>query len=87
MRLDREQLDHVLFLSETIMENRKRALMPEAMQCLIYIVKTLEHADVPDETMREMLQIMHRIEQELIAENERLKEIRGNLSGTTRSRL
>jgi hypothetical protein len=85
LRLTREQLDHVRFLSETVLENRKRALMPDAMQCLLYIVKTLPDADVPDAAAQEMFDLLRRIERELIEENERLKEIRSNMAWAYRS--
>jgi hypothetical protein len=84
LRLTREQLDHVRFLSETVLENRKRALMPDVVQCLLYIVKTLPEAEVPDAAAQEMVDLMYRIERELIEENERLKEIRNNMAWTNR---
>lgn len=80
MRLNREHLDHVIFLAETILANRKRALMPDALQCLLYIVKALDHADLPEEPAKEIALCIRRIEEELIEENRRLAEIKRNLS-------
>lgn len=86
MKLTQDQLDHVIFLSETIVENRKRHLMPEALQCLIHIVKTLQNADMLDEPAHETFALIAKIEQELIEENLRLQEIRHNMSHPRQSR-
>lgn len=84
MKLTQEQLEHVLFLCETIRQDRKRGLMPDAIQCLMYIVKSLPQVDLPDESARRLLNLVQEIEGALIAENERLQEIRSNMNHPNR---
>lgn len=86
MKLSTEQLDHIVFLSEVVLEANKRRLMPDTIRCLLYIVKSLKSADVLDEPAQEIFALIERIEQELVEENERLQEISGNLSAAYSNR-
>ena len=80
MRLTREQLDHIEFLAGVVLAAPKRSLMPDALRCLLYIVKSLRTAELPDESGAQLWSLVEKMERELIAENDRLTEIRDNLA-------
>jgi len=80
MRLTREQLDHIEFLAGVVLDGPKRSLMPDALRCLLYIVKSLRTAELPDESGAQLWSLVEKMERELIAENDRLTEIRDNLA-------
>lgn len=84
MKLTQQELNHVIFLSEVVLEDRKRALMPETIECLLHIVKALPDVDLLEDTADDMEQLIEQIEQQLKLENTRLQEIRNNLSNQLR---
>jgi len=46
----------------------------------LYIVKSLRTAELPDESGAQLWSLVEKMERELIAENDRLTEIRDNLA-------
>jgi hypothetical protein len=80
MKLSQNELRHVVFLAETVFEGNKRAMIPPAAQCLLYIVKSLEDVEMPDAIQAEIRRLVDEIEDQLKSENDRLREISGNLN-------
>ncbi|WP_442601347.1 hypothetical protein [Paenibacillus sp. KN14-4R] len=80
MKMNQEELGHLVFLSEVVLSGRKKGLMEETLQCLLYIVKSLEEAELPDSVIAEMNSLMEAIEHELRIENDRVKEIEYHLN-------
>ncbi len=84
MSITKQELEHVLFLSQVVMEGNKRTLMPSTLQTLMYIAKSLDHVDLSEpvtEVIREWIQA---VEAELIHESHRLNEIQSNLAQRTK---
>ncbi|HEY0828757.1 MAG TPA: hypothetical protein VGE40_11715 [Bacilli bacterium] len=84
MLLTQKELGHVVFLSQMILDGNKKGLMPEAIQCLLYIVKSLSDVALSDDVSEEIRLIIVRVEEELRLENIRMKEIKQNLNGSNR---
>lgn len=87
MKLTQKELNHVIFLSEVVLDDTKRALMPETIECLLHIVKALPHVDLLDDTADEIQDLIAKIEEQLKIENDRLQEIRYNLSSFRKRNL
>ncbi|MFD2613218.1 hypothetical protein [Paenibacillus gansuensis] len=79
MQVTQEQLRHVVFLSEVVLEGNKRGMMEETIQLLLYIVKSLKEAEIPTDVSLEMEHLTAQIEERLKQENDRLQEIELNL--------
>ncbi|MCR8643913.1 hypothetical protein NV379_14755 [Paenibacillus sp. N1-5-1-14] len=79
MKLNEEELRHLVFLAEVVLSGRKKSLMDETLQCLLYVVKSLDEAELPDSVMEHMNQLTEMIEHDLRNENDRMKEINSNL--------
>jgi hypothetical protein len=84
MKLSQNELNHVIFLSEVVLDDHKRALMPETIECLLHIVKALPDCDLLDDTADEIQDLISKIEAQLKTENDRLQEIRQNLTTSGR---
>lgn len=84
MKFTEKELGHLVFLAEVVLEGRKKELMPEMMQCLLYVAKSIREAEFPQETAEQIRDMMERMEQALKGENDRLREIRGNLQRRSR---
>ncbi len=80
MKLSEEELSHIIFLSGMIVENKKRNLMEDTAQCLLYLVKSMREADLPEGVCEEIRERIARMEAQLKQENDRMHEIRQNLS-------
>lgn len=80
MKFSETELHHLVFLSEVVLENKKRAMMGEMMQCLLYVVKSLQEADLSDDVTEEIRMLISSIENKLKQENARMQEIHHNLS-------
>ncbi|MEB3100208.1 hypothetical protein [Ferviditalea candida] len=80
MKLFSQELGHIVFLSEVIHSGNKRHLMGDAMKCLLYVAKSLEEVEVSEEVKEELDRLIAGLESQLIKENDRIREIRGNLS-------
>lgn len=79
MKLTQKELNHLVFLSEVVLTGKKKSLMDETLQCLLYIVKSLEEVELPDSVARQIERLTALIEADLREENERMQEIRGHL--------
>lgn len=79
MKLTQEQLEHVIFLTEVVLDVNKRHLMPDALQILLYIAKSLHASDIQELPTDEINSIISRMERVLIAENDRLRDIHTQL--------
>lgn len=79
MKLTQEELNHLVFLSEVVLTGNKKSLMDETLQCLLYIVKSLEEVELPDSVVGQIERLIGLIEADLRDENERMQEIRGHL--------
>jgi hypothetical protein len=79
MKLTQKELNHLIFLTEVVMEGKKRGLMDETLQCLLYIVKSLDEVELPESVVDQIERLTSMIEADLRSENERMKEIHGHL--------
>lgn len=79
LKLTQKELNHLVFLSEVVLTGKKKSLMDETLQCLLYIVKSLEEVDLPDSVVGQIERLTALIEADLREENERMQEIRGHL--------
>jgi len=74
-----EQLSHLIFLSEVVLTANKKSLMDETLQCLLYIVKSLEEIELPESVVQQIEGLIQMIEHDLREENERVQENRSHL--------
>lgn len=81
MKVTQEELSHLIFLSEVILNGNKKARMEEMLRCLLYIVKSVEEVELPDSAGEQIAELLAGLENELRTENDRLQEIKSNLSG------
>jgi hypothetical protein len=81
MKMTQKELNHLIFLTEVVIEGNKKSLMEETLQCLLYIVKSVEEVDLPDMVIDQIERLTARIEADLRSENERIREIRGRIDG------
>ncbi|WNR43152.1 hypothetical protein [Paenibacillus roseipurpureus] len=79
MKLTQKELNHLIFLSEVVLTGNKKSLMEETLQCLLYIVKSLEEVELPESVVGQIEALTALIEADLREENERMQEIRGHL--------
>ena len=79
MKLTQSELQYLVFLAGVVRDGNKRGLMAETIQCLIYIVKSLTEAELPESVVAEIRALIGKVEEELRQENDRLREIRSNL--------
>ncbi|MBP1965243.1 hypothetical protein GQF04_15140 [Paenibacillus aceris] len=79
MKMTQKELSHLIFLSEVVLTGKKKSLMDETLQCLLYIVKSVEEVELPDTVVDQIECLMAMIESDLRDENERMQEIRGHL--------
>lgn len=79
LKLTQKELNHLVFLSEVVLTGKKKSLMDETLQCLLYIVKSLEEVELPDSVVGQIERLTALIEADLRDENERMQEIRGHL--------
>jgi hypothetical protein len=80
MKLTEQELNHLVFLSEVVVDARKRELMVETIRCLLYIVKSQREVDVPEDVAHTVQELVGAIEDQLRQENDRMREIRHNLT-------
>jgi hypothetical protein len=80
MKVSQKELSHLIFLADVVMNGKKKTMMEETMQCLIYIVKSIQEIDLPDNVVEQMYLRVEKIEEQLRSENDRLQEINHNLS-------
>ncbi|TXK86015.1 hypothetical protein FU659_00765 [Paenibacillus sp. N3.4] len=86
MKMTQAELSHLVFLSEVVLTGKKKSLMEETLQCLLYIVKSLEEIELPDMVVDQIEQLTALIESDLRSENERIQEIRGHLDWNQKNR-
>ncbi|MNI06824.1 hypothetical protein D3C73_598180 [compost metagenome] len=79
MILTQKELTHLIFLSEVVITGKKKGLMDETLQCLLYIVKSLEEVELPDSVVEQIERLTAMIEADLRIENERQREIQSYL--------
>ncbi|RTE04853.1 hypothetical protein EJQ19_25935 [Paenibacillus whitsoniae] len=79
MKMTQKELNHLIFLTEVILSGKKKNLMEETLQCLLYIVKSLEDVELPDSVVQQIERLTADIEADLRGENERMQEIRSHL--------
>jgi hypothetical protein len=84
LKLTQKELNHLIFLAEVVIQGKKRGLMDETLQCMLYIVKSLEEVDLPDTVVDQIERLTAMIEADLRRENERIQEIRGQLDWSQR---
>lgn len=85
MKLNQLEINHLVFLAEVVQNGHKKTLMDGTYQCLLYIVKSLEEAELPDAVGEHIQSLVQKIEEELRNENIRILEIRGALSNRSHS--
>ena len=86
MKLAQKELSHLIFLAGVVRDGNKKGLMTETIQCLMYIVKALPEVDLPEGVVDEIKALTDKVEEELRHENDRLHEIRYNLTHPTERR-
>ncbi|MFC9775104.1 hypothetical protein [Paenibacillus chitinolyticus] len=79
MSVLQNELTHLIFLAEVVIASRKKEVMEDTLQCLLYIIKSLPEVEVPDSVAEQIAHLTERIEEKLRLENERIQEIQGNL--------
>lgn len=79
LKMTQKELNHLIFLTEVILSGKKKNLMQETLQCLLYIVKSLEDVELPDSVVQQIERLTADIEADLRGENERMQEIRSHL--------
>jgi len=79
MKLGKEELNHLLFLADVVRDGNKKKLMPDMLECLAYVARSVTEAELPDNVVHRIRQLTDKVESELRQENERLREIRNNL--------
>ncbi|KRF03884.1 hypothetical protein ASG89_03780 [Paenibacillus sp. Soil766] len=79
LKFSQKELNHLVFLSEVVLTGKKKSLMDETLQCLLYIVKSLEEVELPDSVVGQIERLTALIETDLRDENVRMQEIRGHL--------
>lgn len=79
MKLGKEELQHLLFLADVVKDGRKKKLMPDVLECLTYVVRSVTEVDLPDTVVARIRQLTGKMEAELRQENDRLQEIHRNL--------
>jgi hypothetical protein len=79
MKLEKDELTHLLFLADVVKDGNKKKLMPDMLECLLYVARSVTEADLPDNVILRIRQLTGKMEEELRQENDRLKEIRHNL--------
>jgi hypothetical protein len=84
MRMNESELGHLVFLAEVVKNGNKKGLMEETYQILLYIVKGLTDAELPDSVGEQVRELVARIEAELRDENDRIRDIRGALTQPSR---
>ncbi len=80
MKVTQKELSHLIFLADVVMNGKKKAMMEETLQCLIYIVKSIQEIELPDNVVEQMHLHIEKIEEQLRSENDRLQEIKHNLA-------
>ncbi|WP_261301842.1 hypothetical protein [Paenibacillus andongensis] len=86
LKMTQEELSHLIFLSEVVLTGKKKSLMDETLQCLLYIVKSVEEVELPDTVVDQIESLTALIESDLRNENERIQEIRGHLDWSQKGR-
>jgi len=76
---DRE-IGHLVFLAEVVLNSKKKALMDETYRCLLFLVKGLQTVELTDAAYEQVQQLIASIEAELRDENERIRDINGELT-------
>ncbi|WP_235550719.1 hypothetical protein [Paenibacillus sp. Soil787] len=84
--MTQKELSHLIFLSEVVLTGNKKSLMDETLQCLLYIVKSVEEVELPDTVVDQIESLTALIESDLRNENERIQEIRGHLDWSQKGR-
>ncbi|MCY9664159.1 hypothetical protein M5X11_04080 [Paenibacillus alginolyticus] len=84
--MTQKELSHLIFLSEVVLTGKKKSLMDETLQCLLYIVKSVEEVELPDTVVDQIESLTALIESDLRNENERIQEIRGHLDWSQKGR-
>jgi hypothetical protein len=80
MNVTQKELSHLIFLADVVMNGKKKTMMEETMQCLLYIVKSIREIELPDNVVEHMSLLVEKIEEQLRSENDRLQEIKHNLT-------
>jgi Asp-tRNA(Asn)/Glu-tRNA(Gln) amidotransferase C subunit len=80
MKITQQELNHLIFLSDVVIQGKKKGMMVETLQCLLYIVKSIEEIDLPEMVVEQMNQLIESIEADLRTENDRMQEIHHNLT-------
>jgi hypothetical protein len=75
MLLTQKELSHLIFLSDVVLNGKKKALMEETLQCLAFLVKSIEQVDIPDLVMERVQELVANIESQLRSENDRMQDI------------
>ncbi|OPH57205.1 hypothetical protein BC351_25390 [Paenibacillus ferrarius] len=86
MKLTQKELSHLIFLSEVVLTGKKKSLMDETLQCLLYIVKSVEEVELPETVVSQIETLTALIEMDLRSENERIQEIRSHLDWSHKGR-
>ncbi|MCD1259113.1 hypothetical protein B5M42_009710 [Paenibacillus athensensis] len=74
MNMTQEELSHLIFLTEVVIAGKKKSLMHETLQVLLYIVKSVDQIELPDSVIDQIERLIALIEHDLRQENERMQE-------------
>jgi hypothetical protein len=84
MIVTQKELSHLIFLTDVVMNGKKKIMMEETLHCLMYIVKSIQEIDLPDNVVEQIQLHIEKIEDQLRSENDRLQEINHNLSNPSK---
>ncbi|GIP33930.1 hypothetical protein [Paenibacillus sp. J2TS4] len=75
MLLSQKELSHLVFLADVVLNGKKKAAMEDTLRCLLYVVKSLPEAELPDSVVEHIRLLVENIEAQLRSENNRQQEI------------
>lgn len=79
MKWTQQELSHLVFLSQVILDGNKKTLMPDALRSLLFVAKSLQEVEISAEIADELERLNQRMEEQLRVENDRIQEIMENL--------
>lgn len=87
MVFSQKELSHLIFLADVVLNGNKKDAMEDMLHCLLYIVKSLQEAELPESVAEEIGERVDRIEMKLKMENSRMQDIQFRFSQRKRSPL
>ncbi|GIP37971.1 hypothetical protein J31TS4_12510 [Paenibacillus sp. J31TS4] len=71
MKVTQQQLEHLVLLTDMVLNGEKSGAMEDMLQCLLFVVKSVGEAELPDSVADELAKTVARVEERLREENVR----------------